>query len=221
MTSSRRARIRSTSRPPATGRPGTRSTSAEQLSRPQQRLRGHARPEAALAADELLLDQRDVEAAVGEAAGRHLPGRAGADHDRVELARAHPLNLSIRMRDSAAWRSASSGDGAEPAPTSEYRDADGNVLTLRQQLSPGTIRKLAEPPTSAAASAEDAWQRREEALFERLAVRWEIAGLPIDEQAMLLGRYRMASPEERRWVRETISAPRRALPARARLILAG
>lgn len=94
----------------------------------------------------------------------------------------------------------------EPAPTREYRDADGNVLTLRRQLSPGTVRKLAEPPASAAASAEDAWQRREEMLFERLAVRWEIAGLPIDGQAMLLGRYRMATAEERRWVRETIDS---------------
>jgi len=92
-----------------------------------------------------------------------------------------------------------------PSPTSDYADADGNVLTLRQELSAGTIRKIGERPGSAAASAEDAWQRREEALFERLAVRWEIAGLPIDEQSMLLGRYRMASDEERRWVRETIA----------------
>jgi len=94
----------------------------------------------------------------------------------------------------------------ERPPTSEYRDADGNALTLRQVLSPGTIAKLAEPPESAAATSEDAWHRREEMLFERLAVRWEIAGLPIDGQAMLLGRYRMASPQERRWVRETIAA---------------
>ncbi len=93
----------------------------------------------------------------------------------------------------------------EPVATSDYSDPDGNVLTLRQQLSSGTIRKLAEPPASAAASAEDAWQRREEALFERLAVRWEIAGMPLDDQKMLLGRYRMASAEERRWVRETIT----------------
>ena len=41
----------------------------------------------------------------------------------------------------------------EPVPTSEYRDADGNVLTLRRELSPGTIRKLAEPPASAAVPA--------------------------------------------------------------------
>jgi hypothetical protein len=94
----------------------------------------------------------------------------------------------------------------EPAATSDYRDGEGNVLTLRQTLSPGTVRRLAESPASAAASVDDAWQRREEMLFERLAVRCEIAGLPIEDQAILLGRYRMASEEERRWVRSTIAA---------------
>jgi hypothetical protein len=92
-----------------------------------------------------------------------------------------------------------------PVPTSDYADAEGNVLTLRQELSAGTIRKLGEPPASAAASTEDAWARREEALFERLAVRWDIAGMPIEDQKTLLGRYRMASAEERRWVRATIA----------------
>lgn len=92
----------------------------------------------------------------------------------------------------------------EPLATSEYADPDGNVLVLRQELSPGTIRKLSESPASDAASLDDAWARREEHLFERLAVRWTIAGMPIEDQRMLLGRYRMASAEERRWVRETI-----------------
>ena len=41
-------------------------------------------------------------------------------------------------------------------------------------------------------------------LFERLAVDWEIAGLPLDDQKMLLGRYRMADADTQRWVRETI-----------------
>ena len=94
----------------------------------------------------------------------------------------------------------------KPGPTSSYTDSEGNVLVLRQSLSAGTIAKLAEPPSSAAAGVEDAWQRREEMLFERLAVSWEIAGLPLDDQKMLLGRYRMADPETRRWVRETITA---------------
>jgi len=93
-----------------------------------------------------------------------------------------------------------------PVATSEYVDADGNALVLRRELSRGSIRKLGERPASAAASLEDAWARREEALFERLAVSWTIAGLPLEEQKMLLARYRMASADERRWVRETIAA---------------
>jgi len=93
----------------------------------------------------------------------------------------------------------------EKARTADYTDAEGNVLTLRQSLSAGTIVKLGELPAGEAATAEDAWRRRSEALFERLVVRWEIAGLPLDDQKMLLGRYRMADPETQRWVRQTIA----------------
>jgi hypothetical protein len=93
----------------------------------------------------------------------------------------------------------------EPLETFEYADPEGNVLTLRGSLSPGTIRKLGERPAGRAASAEDAWQRRTELLFERLVVGWEIAGLPLTDQKMLLGRYRMADDETRRWVRRTIA----------------
>ena len=90
-------------------------------------------------------------------------------------------------------------------PTSDYADAEGNVLSLRRALSAGTIGKVGEPPAGAASSLDDAWRRRSELLFERLVVRWEIAGLPITDQATLLGRYRMADPETQRWVRETIA----------------
>jgi hypothetical protein len=93
-----------------------------------------------------------------------------------------------------------------PAPTSEYTDAAGNVLSLRQSLSAGTIAKIGEAPSGSAATVDDAWRRRTEMLFERLAVRWEIAGLPLDDQKMLLGRYRMADEATQRWVRETIDA---------------
>ena len=58
---------------------------------------------------------------------------------------------------------------------------------------------------SDAASLEDAWRRRTEMLFERLVVGWEIAGLPLDDQKMLLGRYRMADAETQHWVRQTIA----------------
>jgi hypothetical protein len=91
-----------------------------------------------------------------------------------------------------------------PASTSDYSDAEGNVLTLRDELTAGTLRQLEQLEAKPAASTEDRWQRRIEFLFERLAVRWELAGLPLEGQRELLGRYRMASSEERRWVRETI-----------------
>ena len=86
-----------------------------------------------------------------------------------------------------------------------YVDAEGNTLRLRRTLSSATIAKIGEMPAGDAASIDDAYQRREEMLFERLAVSWEVAGLPLDDQKMLLGRYRMATPEERRWLRATIA----------------
>ncbi len=97
--------------------------------------------------------------------------------------------------------------------TVDYTDAEGNVLTLRQSLTPGTVAKIGEPPSSAAASQDDAWRRRGEMLFERLTVRWEIAGLPLEGQRELLGRYRMADPDLRRWVLRTVTDhARRKLP---------
>ena len=44
-----------------------------------------------------------------------------------------------------------------------------------------------------------------EFLFERLAVRWVIADLPLEGQKELLGRYRLASSSERQQVRETLA----------------
>jgi hypothetical protein len=90
-------------------------------------------------------------------------------------------------------------------PTVDYVDADGNTLTLRQSLGAGTIEKIGAGPATAATSLDDAWRRRTELLFERLAVRWEIAGLPLTDQKTLLGRYRMADAATQRWVRETIA----------------
>ena len=88
--------------------------------------------------------------------------------------------------------------------TTDYEDADGNVLTVRDSLSPGTMRKLGEQVGGAASTADDQWQRQGEMLFERLAVSWTISGLPLSGQKELLGRYRMADADTRRWVRETL-----------------
>jgi hypothetical protein len=111
----------------------------------------------------------------------------------------------------AAERGPGGAEGAAQGPsrsaqaTTEYTDGDGNVLTLRDELSEGTLRMLRELDSKPAATAEDRWQRRVEFLFERLAARWEIAGLPLESQKELLGRYRMAGAEERGWIREVLA----------------
>ncbi len=94
------------------------------------------------------------------------------------------------------------------APSSDYTDEHGNVLTLRGSLTPGArleyAQALAGAGARAAATSEDAWQRAGELLFERLAVRWVIAGAPIERQRELLARFRVASAEERAWVRRAL-----------------
>jgi hypothetical protein len=91
------------------------------------------------------------------------------------------------------------------APESEYRSQEGDVLVLRGSMTPGTRRQFAETMAASPLSREDAWQRGIEFLFERLAVRWEIAGTePITRQKELLGRFRMASQAERRWIRDVL-----------------
>jgi hypothetical protein len=93
------------------------------------------------------------------------------------------------------------------APTTDYTDPEGNVLTLRGSLTPATRREYADVVAGsgrAAATTEDAWQRAVEFLFERLAVRWTIAGEPIERQKELLARLRFASADERRWIRDAL-----------------
>jgi hypothetical protein len=90
------------------------------------------------------------------------------------------------------------------APHSDYTGAGGDVLSLRGSLTPASRRQYAETLAGNPLSQEDAWQRATELLFERLAVRWEVAGAPITRQRELLARYRAASPEERRWVRDVL-----------------
>jgi hypothetical protein len=90
------------------------------------------------------------------------------------------------------------------APTSEYRSDTGDVLTLRGALTPKTRREYAATFAGSPLSQEDAWQRAVEFLFERLAVRWEISGVPTEGQKALLMRLRVATTDERRFVRDTV-----------------
>ena len=97
--------------------------------------------------------------------------------------------------------------GAEElrAPEWEYRSPAGDVLALRGSMTPGTRQEYAATVAGSPLSREDAWQRAVEFLFERLAVRWDIAGAePLTGQKELLGRYRFASQDERRWIRDVL-----------------
>ncbi len=94
--------------------------------------------------------------------------------------------------------------GLGPAPEDAYPDAEGNVLVLRAVLSPATRQEYAA--LGAGAVREDAWHRRVEFLFERLAVRWELAGVPLEAQSLLLARFRAASPAVRAAVRAALRA---------------
>jgi hypothetical protein len=90
------------------------------------------------------------------------------------------------------------------APTSNYTDPEGNVLTLRGSMTPATRREYADVLAGSPLSREDAWQRAVEFLFERLAVRWVLADAPIEKQKELLQRFRFASRDERAWIRDAL-----------------
>ena len=90
------------------------------------------------------------------------------------------------------------------APETEYRDAEGNVLVLRGALTPATRRQYEAIRTDQAKTVEDSWQRSAEFLFERLAVRWVVFDVPTEGQRELLARYRLATQDERRWIRDRL-----------------
>ena len=90
------------------------------------------------------------------------------------------------------------------APTTDYTGPDGSVLTLRGSMTPKTRAQYAATVAGNPLSQEDAWHRAVEFLFERLAVRWVIAGVPTERQQELLARLRVATQDERRWIRDVL-----------------
>jgi hypothetical protein len=100
--------------------------------------------------------------------------------------------------------------GKLTAPSTDYDDEQGNALTLRGSLTIGARQEYARTLSGASArpgaSREDTEQRAFELLFERLAVRWQIAGAPIERQRELLARFRAATPAERAFVRGALRA---------------
>jgi hypothetical protein len=94
------------------------------------------------------------------------------------------------------------------APDATYR-SDDQELVLRGAMTPKTRESyrgvLSGGTLAAGAAREDAWQRAVEFLFERLAVSWSVAGAePLTNQKELLARFRFATTDERRWIRDAL-----------------
>jgi hypothetical protein len=89
------------------------------------------------------------------------------------------------------------------APDSTYTSPGGDELVLRGSMTPKTRSQYASV-LRGGLEQEDAWQRAVEFLFERLAVRWTVSGVPTEGQKALLMRFRVATPDERRWIRDTL-----------------
>jgi len=110
------------------------------------------------------------------------------------------------MGKRARKRSGTAGEAESLGlPSAIYTDQDGNELELRAAL---TLKARSEYASalSGGLQREDAWQRATELLFERLAVSWTISGLRTERQKELIGRYRMATADERRFVRDSLRA---------------
>jgi hypothetical protein len=90
------------------------------------------------------------------------------------------------------------------APTSAYPGEDGAVHELRGAMTPATRREYAAVLHDVSRTTDDSWQRAVEFLFERLAVRWTVHDVPTEGQKELLARYRVATQDERRFVRDTL-----------------
>ena len=84
-----------------------------------------------------------------------------------------------------------------------YTSPAGDELVLRGSMTAKTRQRYAAL-LHGGLQQEDAWQRAVEFLFERLAVRWTVAGVPSEGQKALLMRFRVATQDERRWIRDVL-----------------
>lgn len=94
--------------------------------------------------------------------------------------------------------------GKLKAPTSAYDGGDAGLLELRGSMTPATRREYAATLHDLSKQTEDSWHRAVEFLFERLAVTWTISDVPTTGQKALLMRFRMATQEERAFVRTAL-----------------
>ena len=102
------------------------------------------------------------------------------------------------MRIEARACSVSSLNASCGGPGGFFSDVSGSMTV-------GTRQQYRDALAGSPLSQEDAWHRGVEFLFERLAVSWSVAGTePLTRQKELLARFRMASQDERRWIRDVL-----------------
>src|SRR3954454_15239004 len=133
---------------------------------------------------------------------RHTPGRTRSPRptSRARVGLRTPRHATVRPMAKKSRRRE-----RVRAPELEYRDAHGSVLVLRAAMTPATRQQYAAELGGNVLSREDAWQRAVEFLFARLAVRGDTAGAePLTRQKELLARFRFASADERRWIRDVL-----------------
>jgi hypothetical protein len=93
-------------------------------------------------------------------------------------------------------------------PVTYPRPGGEMALDLRCSMTPKTRQVYAETIGGeigqAAMTREDTWHRAVEFLFERLVVGWTINDVPTTGQKALIARFRVASADERQWIRSVL-----------------
>lgn len=91
------------------------------------------------------------------------------------------------------------------APSVRYDGGpDGLAVELRAGLPLPARARYHEELHDLRRSTDDSWQRALEFLWEQLGTLWDVNDAPLSTRKDLLGRYRMASQDERRFVRESL-----------------
>ena len=144
----------------------------------QQRLRRDAGPVRALAADELALDERDAQAALGERAGAVLARRAAADDDHVVVGSCRQL-LAGLLRDHVL--------GVPVGPVLVGLARARLVLAVRGGRAPQRARQVARPRRTPSSRVDPAGQPRRD-LLQQPAVAVRVAERGEGAVAAVVGR---------------------------------
>lgn len=91
------------------------------------------------------------------------------------------------------------------APSVTYSDGPGGLaVDLRAALPLPARARYHDELHDLRRSTDDSWQRALEFLWEQLGTRWALHDAEITARKELLGRYRLADQDERRFVRDAL-----------------